>query len=77
MIIRALFQQIWNLAKEVPYLTISLVFLLLALSAALFGFEILSSEPTIAAVAKIAFWIFLVIFQISLVIGLVRRPAVY
>jgi uncharacterized membrane protein YtjA (UPF0391 family) len=56
-------------------LTVALVFFLLALAAALFGFEILASS--FAAVAKIAFWMFLAIFLISLVVGLVRRPAVY
>ena len=56
-------------------LTVALVFFLLALAAALFGFEIMASG--FAALAKIAFWIFLGIFLISLVVGLVRRPAVY
>jgi uncharacterized membrane protein YtjA (UPF0391 family) len=56
-------------------LTVALVFFLLALASALFGFEILASS--FAALAKIAFWIFLAIFLISLVVGLVRRPAMY
>jgi uncharacterized membrane protein YtjA (UPF0391 family) len=56
-------------------LTVAMVFFLLALATALFGFEILASS--FAALAKVAFWIFVAIFLISLVVGLVRRPAVY
>ena len=56
-------------------LTLALVCFLLALAAALFGFGIIAS--TFAALAKIAFWIFLAIFLVSLVVGLVRRPALY
>lgn len=56
-------------------LTVAIVFFLLALAAALFGFNILASS--FAAIAKIAFWIFLAIFLISLVAGLVRRPTTY
>jgi uncharacterized membrane protein YtjA (UPF0391 family) len=56
-------------------LTVALVFFLLALLAALFGFGILASG--FAVMAKIAFWIFLAIFLISLVVGLIKRPAQY
>jgi uncharacterized membrane protein YtjA (UPF0391 family) len=56
-------------------LTTALVFFLLALAAALFGFEVIASG--FAAVAKIIFWMFLAISLISLVVGLVRRPAMY
>jgi uncharacterized membrane protein YtjA (UPF0391 family) len=56
-------------------LTVALIFLLLALAAGLFAFGIIAS--TFAAIAKIAVWVFLAIFLISLVIGLVRRPAMY
>lgn len=56
-------------------LSLALGFFLLALAAALFGFGVIASG--FMAVAKIAFWIFLALFLISLVTGLVRRPAVY
>jgi uncharacterized membrane protein YtjA (UPF0391 family) len=56
-------------------LSLALVFFLLALAAALFGFGVIASG--FMALAKIAFWIFLALFLISLVTGLVRRPAVY
>jgi uncharacterized membrane protein YtjA (UPF0391 family) len=56
-------------------LTVALVFFLLALVAMLFGFEIIASG--FAAIAKVAFWLFLAIFLMSLMVGLVRRPAVY
>jgi uncharacterized membrane protein YtjA (UPF0391 family) len=56
-------------------LTVALVFFLLALAVGLFAFGIIAS--TFAALAKIVFWICLAIFLMSLVIGLVRRPAMY
>ena len=56
-------------------LTVALVFFLLALAVGIFAFGLVAS--TFVAVAKIAFWICLAIFLMSLVIGLVRRPAMY
>lgn len=53
-------------------LQLALVFFLLAFVAAVFGFGIVAS--TFAAAAKIAFWIFVALFLVSLVSGLVRRP---
>ena len=56
-------------------LGLAITLFLLALVAALFGFEVIAS--TFAGVAQIAFWIFVVLFLISLVSGAVRRgPAV-
>lgn len=51
----------------------AIVLFLIALVAALFGFEVIASG--FAAVAKIVFWVFLVLFGLSLITGLVRRPA--
>jgi uncharacterized membrane protein YtjA (UPF0391 family) len=50
----------------------AIIFLVIALVAALFGFGGISS--TAAGIAKILFFIFLAIFVISLIAGLVRRP---
>jgi uncharacterized membrane protein YtjA (UPF0391 family) len=49
----------------------ALVFLVIALIAALFGFGVIASAA--AGVAKILFFIFLVVFVISLIMGLSRR----
>mgnify|MGYP001617867105 CR=1 FL=1 len=43
------------------------VFLIIALVAALFGFGIIASAA--AGIAKILFWVFIVFFVISLVMG--------
>lgn len=50
-------------------LRVAIVFFLLALVAALFGFEVIAS--TFADIAQIAFWIFAVLFGIALVGGLI------
>lgn len=50
----------------------SIVFLVIALIAGLFGFGVIAS--TAAGIAKILFVLFLVLFLASLVMG--RRPAV-
>jgi uncharacterized membrane protein YtjA (UPF0391 family) len=55
--------------KQMLYYT--WIFLLLALIAGLFGFGIVASAA--AGIAKILFFIFLVIFLITLITG--RRPA--
>lgn len=49
----------------------AVVLFLIALVAALFGFNVIAS--TFASVAQIFFWIFLVLFAISLIAGLVGR----
>ncbi len=49
----------------------ALVFLVVAIIAALFGFGVIASAA--AGVAKILFFIFLVVFVISLIMGLSRR----
>ena len=49
----------------------ALVFLVIAISAALFGFGVIASAA--AGIAKILFFIFLVVFIISLIFGLSRR----
>jgi uncharacterized membrane protein YtjA (UPF0391 family) len=52
----------------------ALGFFLLALIAALFGFGGIASG--LANIAMILFWIFLVLFIVSLIVGLVRgKPA--
>ncbi len=49
----------------------SLVFLVVALIAALFGFT--SVAGTAMGIAQVLFWIFLVIFLVSLVLGFTGR----
>jgi uncharacterized membrane protein YtjA (UPF0391 family) len=49
----------------------ALVFLAVAIIAALFGFGVIASAA--AGVAKILFFIFLVVFVVSLIMGLSRR----
>jgi uncharacterized membrane protein YtjA (UPF0391 family) len=49
----------------------ALVFLVAAIIAALFGFGVIASAA--AGVAKILFFIFVVVFVISLIMGLSRR----
>ena len=49
----------------------SLVFLVIALLAGLFGFGLIAG--TSYAIAKVLFFIFLIIFVISLIMGLARR----
>ncbi len=49
----------------------ALVFLVIAIIAALFGFGLIASAA--AGIAKILFFIFLVVFIISLIFGLSRR----
>lgn len=52
----------------------ALVFFIIALIAGLFGFEII--ETGAANVALILFFVFLVLFLISLIVGYRRRPTV-
>ena len=49
----------------------ALVFLIIAMIAALFGFGVIASAA--AGIAKILFFIFLVVFLASLIMGLSRR----
>ena len=49
----------------------SLVFLIIALIAAVFGFGLIASAA--AGIAKILFFLFLIAFLISLVMGSARR----
>jgi uncharacterized membrane protein YtjA (UPF0391 family) len=49
----------------------SLVFLVIALIAALLGFGLIAS--TAAGIAKILFFLFLILFLVSLIMGSVRR----
>lgn len=56
-------------------LTTAIVFFLLAVLAALFGFNVIAS--TFAGLAQIAFWVFVVLFVISLISGLVRGRTAY
>ena len=50
----------------------ALAFLVIALVAALFGFGFIAS--TFAAVGQILFFVFLVLFVLSLLFGMMRRP---
>jgi uncharacterized membrane protein YtjA (UPF0391 family) len=53
-------------------LGLALTFLLIALLAGLFGFGIIAGMSF--TVAKVLFFVFLVLFIISLITGSVRRP---
>lgn len=52
-------------------LRLALLFLVIALVAAVFGFGGIAAGA--ASIAKILFWVFLVIFLISLIFGFGRR----
>lgn len=52
----------------------ALVFFIVAIVAALFGFGVIASGA--AAIAKVLFFVFLVLFIVSLIAGTVRRPTV-
>ena len=49
----------------------TIVFLVVALIAAIFGFGVIAAGA--ASIAKVLFFIFLVLFVISLLFGLVRK----
>lgn len=53
-------------------LTWAVVFFLFAIIAGLFGFGLIASAA--AGIAKILFFIFLIIFVITLVAGVIRKP---
>ena len=53
-------------------LGLALTFLLIALLAGLFGFGLVAGMSY--AVAKVLFFVFLVLFILSLITGAVRRP---
>ena len=55
-------------------LRLAILFLVIALIAALFGFGGVATAS--AGIAKILFWIFLVIFVIALIMGFGRRRRV-
>lgn len=52
----------------------ALVFFIIAIIAAIFGFGNIAAGAS--NIAIILFWIFVVLFLVSLVTGLVRRPSV-
>ncbi|MCI5080598.1 MAG: DUF1328 domain-containing protein [Saprospiraceae bacterium] len=52
-------------------LRLTLIFFLIALVAAIFGFGGIASGAV--ALAKLAFYVFLVLFLVSLIVGLIRR----
>jgi len=58
--------------KEHPMLGWALAFLIIALIAGLFGFGIVANAA--AGIAQVIFFVFLVLFVLSLVFGAVRRP---
>ena len=53
----------------------ALMFLVVALIAALFGFGGIAAEA--AVIGKVLFVVFLILFLVSLLTGAVRRPVVY
>ena len=57
---------------EVEMLRWALVFFVVALIAALFGFGGIATAA--ASIAKVLFFIFLVLFVIALVMNLIQRP---
>jgi uncharacterized membrane protein YtjA (UPF0391 family) len=59
-------------AKEQIMLQWALLFLLIALVAAVFGFGGIAAS--FATIGKILFFVFLVLFLVSLISGAVRRP---
>ncbi len=61
-----------NAKKEVNMLSWAVVFLIIAVVAAFFGFGGIAGAATL--VAKILFFIFVVLFLVSLVFGLQNRP---
>jgi uncharacterized membrane protein YtjA (UPF0391 family) len=60
-------------SKEPIMLHYAVVFLVIALIAALFGFGGIAAGAV--EIAKVLFFIFLVLFVVSLIVGLVRRGA--
>jgi uncharacterized membrane protein YtjA (UPF0391 family) len=52
----------------------ALAFFVIAIIAAIFGFGFVAG--TAAEIAKVLFFVFLVLFVISLITGMVRRPTV-
>lgn len=60
--------------KEIAMLYYALVFFIVALIAAVFGFGGIATAA--AGIAKILFFVFLVLFIVSLLTGLIRRPPV-
>jgi uncharacterized membrane protein YtjA (UPF0391 family) len=61
-------------SKEVPMLNWAILFFIIALIAAIFGFTGIASAA--AGIAKILFFIFVVLFVLSLIFGLRARPRV-
>jgi uncharacterized membrane protein YtjA (UPF0391 family) len=59
--------------KELIMLHYAVVFLVIALIAALFGFGGIAAGAV--EIAKVLFFIFLVLFVVSLIVGLFRRSA--
>lgn len=53
-------------------LTWAVAFFVLAIIAGLFGFGLVASAA--AGIAKILFFLFLIIFVVTLIAGVVRRP---
>jgi len=60
-----------NQAKEVIMLQAAAVFFIIAIIAAIFGFGGIAAGAT--EIAKILFFIFLIVFIVSLIMGLMRR----
>jgi uncharacterized membrane protein YtjA (UPF0391 family) len=60
-----------NETEEIPMLYYALVFFIVALVAAIFGFGGIAAGAV--EIAKILFFVFLILFVVSLVFGVIRR----
>jgi uncharacterized membrane protein YtjA (UPF0391 family) len=64
---------ILNQGKETnPMLGYALAFFIVAIIAGIFGFGVIAGAAT--GIAQILFFLFIVLFVVSLVAGLIRRP---
>jgi uncharacterized membrane protein YtjA (UPF0391 family) len=57
--------------KETPMLRYAVIFLVIAIIAGVFGFGGIAAGAT--EIAKVLFWLFIVIFLVSLVFGLINK----
>ena len=58
--------------EDAPMLKWAVIFLIVAIVAAVFGFTGIAGTAT--DIAKILFFVFIVLFLIGLVLGLIKRP---
>ena len=55
-------------------LYLATVFLIISITAAIVGFTALLQGTRVANIAQVCFWIFLGLFLLSLMIGILRNP---